>query len=136
MTDHARDAEAISGLLSRYGRLLDARDYAGWAALFAPEGEWVGGDLYGIISGRDALLAFATREFAGTPPCVHIFGNMAVEIDGDGATAWSRWMLVEQRAEGLTIALAGSYADALVRLDEGWRFARREVTLDLPVMPL
>jgi 3-phenylpropionate/cinnamic acid dioxygenase small subunit len=135
MTDRAQDAESISGLLSRYGRMLDARDYAGWAALFAPDGEWVGGEAYGTIRGRTDLLAFATREFADTPPCVHIFGNMAVETQGDTANVWSRWMLVEQHTEGLRIALAGSYADRLVRLPEGWRFARREVTLDLPVVP-
>jgi len=35
---------------------------------------------------------------------------MAVEVDGDHSTALSRWMLVEQSAARLTIALAGQYA--------------------------
>jgi len=135
MTDHARDAEAIRSLLSTYGRMLDARDYIAWAALFTPDGAWHGGDAYGLIKGRDDLARFATREFAGTPPCIHIFGSIAVEVEGDAASAWSRWMLIEQRPEGLTIALAGSYADQLVRLPEGWRFLHRRVALDLPVMP-
>lgn len=134
--DTSIDAEAIRTLLSDYGRLLDARDGEAWAALFAPDGEWVGGERYGVVSGRRDLAAFVVRAFADAPPCVHMLGNMAVSTDGDRATAWSRWLLVEQREDGaLHIALAGSYADRLVRLDEGWRFARREVRLDLPAMP-
>jgi 3-phenylpropionate/cinnamic acid dioxygenase small subunit len=129
------DAEAIRSLMSAYGRMLDLRDYEGWADLFAPGGQWVGGDVYGAISGRADLLAFVTREFASTPPCVHMLGNMAIDLDGDRATAWSRWLLIEQAPDGgMRMALAGSYSDALVRLPDGWRFARREVALDLPVM--
>jgi len=128
------DAEAIRCLLSDYGRLLDARDWDAWAALFTPDGQWIGGD-YGVIGGRDALVAFGRREFDGTPPCVHMLSNMAVRPDGDRATAWSRWLVVEQQGDGtLRITLAGSYADELVRLAEGWRFARRTATLDLPAM--
>lgn len=129
----SQDAEAIRCLLSDYGRLLDARDWDGWAALFTPEGAWVGGP-YGEIKGREALIAFGKSEFDGTPPCVHMLSNMAVYPDGDGATAWSRWLVIEQQADGtLRPMLAGSYADRLERLAEGWRIARREATLDLPV---
>ena len=135
MTRERDDAEAIRRLLSDYGRLLDARDSAGWATLFAPDGEWVGGDVYGVIAGRDNLSRFISSTFVDTPPCVHMLGNMAIEVDGDRATAWSRWLLIEQRDGGLHMSLAGSYSDRLVRLDEGWRFACREVNLDLAPAP-
>src|SRR5690242_5264739 len=115
------DAEAIRSLMSAYGRMLDLRDYAGWAALFAPDGEWVGGDVYGTIGGRDDLLAFVTREFAATPPCVHMLGNIAIDVDGDQASGWSRWLLIDQAPDGgMRMALAGSYTDRFVRLAEGW----------------
>ncbi|MBT2189103.1 nuclear transport factor 2 family protein [Sphingobium nicotianae] len=128
----SQDTEAIRCLLSDYGRLIDARDWEGWASLFTPDGAWVGGP-YGEIQGREALIMFGKREFDGTPPCVHMLSNMAVRPDGARATAWSRWLLIEQRADGtLRPALAGSYADQLVRLAEGWRIQRREATLDLP----
>lgn len=130
------DTRAIMRLLSDYGRLLDLRDGPAWAALFAQDGEWVGGDHYGIIAGREKLAEFVAREFAGTPPCVHMLGNYAIEVDGERASAWSRWLLIEQGAEQhagtLRLALAGSYSDTLARLDGEWRFRRREVTLDLP----
>jgi len=136
MGDHGRcdcgDAEAIRGLLSDYGRLLDQRDYGAWAALFAPEGEWVGGEAYGTIAGREELAGFAIREFMATPPCVHMLGNMKIAVEGEQADAWSRWMLVEQGDRALRVALAGHYSDRLVKLEGGWRFLRREVTLDLP----
>ena len=82
------DAEQIRKLLAEYGRLLDARDPNGWAALFGDDGEWVGGARYGTISGRHALARFVTEEFGATPPSVHIFGNMAIDVAGDTATAW------------------------------------------------
>lgn len=128
------DVESIKRLCSEYGRLLDLRDAQGWADLFAPEGEWVGGELYGVISGRDRLAAFVTKEFAATPPCVHMIGNFSITLSDDGkeATSWSRWMLVEQGEGGLRAALAGHYTDRLVKLPQGWRFQRREVAVDLP----
>jgi 3-phenylpropionate/cinnamic acid dioxygenase small subunit len=125
-------AEAIRKLLAEYGRLLDARDPHGWAALFGNDGEWVGGTRYGAISGPDALARFVSDEFGSTPPSVHIFGNMAIDVDGDAATAWSRWMLLEQAGDGVKIVLAGHYDDKLRRTPAGWRFARREVHVDLP----
>jgi hypothetical protein len=36
------DEQAIERLLIAYGRTLDARDFAAYAALFAAEGEWKG----------------------------------------------------------------------------------------------
>ncbi len=121
--------------MAEYGRLLDLRDALGWASLFAPDGEWIGGDHYGVISGRPALAEFVAREFAGTPPCVHIFSNFSITIASEGASAscWSRWLLLEQGADGIRPALAGSYSDDLIKLPEGWRFRRRDVALDLPV---
>lgn len=127
------DIEAIKGLCSEYGRLLDLRDAQGWAELFAPKGEWIGGDLYGVIAGRAELAAFVAREFADTPPSVHMFGNFAITLDEGGkeAASWSRWVLLEQGAGSIRTALAGSYTDRLIKLPEGWRFQRREVVVDL-----
>jgi len=130
-----QDAEAIRCLLSDYGRLLDARDWEGWAALFAPDGAWVGGP-YGEVAGHAALIAFGRREFSDAPPCVHMLSNMAIRPAGERATAWSRWLVIEQAPDGtLRTIQAGSYADRLVKLAGQWRFARREATLDLPAMP-
>lgn len=128
------DLAAIHGLFAEYGRLLDARDAEGWAALFAPDGCWDGGDAYGAIAGRDSLVDFIRREFADTPPCAHMLGTPAVVIADDGgrATAWSRWLLLEQDGALPKPTLCGSYADRLVKLDGVWRFQLRAVSLTLP----
>jgi len=111
------DIEAIKRLCAEYGRMLDLRDAQGWAELFAPEGEWVGGELYGVIAGRAKLATFVAREFAATPPSVHMFGNFSITVDESGVEAanWSRWMLLEQGEGGIRAALAGSYTDRLVK---------------------
>ena len=126
------DAENIRGLIAEYGRLLDLKDTAGLAALFAPGGEWVGGTRYGVIAGREALARFLEREFGASPPSVHLVGSTAVKVEPVGATAWSRWMLLEEAGGAIRISLAGSYDDRLSRTSEGWRFQRREVRVDLP----
>jgi hypothetical protein len=128
------DLEGIHRLLAEYGRLLDARDAEGWAALFAPDGCWDGGDTYGMIAGHDRLADFIRSEFAGTAPCAHMFGTPAIAIAADGAhaTAWSRWLLIEEESGTLRPALCGSYSDRLVKLGDGWRFDLRVVALTLP----
>lgn len=133
MSDSDIADQAIRHLLAEYGRLLDLRHAQSWAGLFLSEGEWFGGERYGLVHGRAALAEFVTREFVATAPSVHFFGNMAITVKGERADAWSRCLLVESGHGGLHIALAGHYSDDLARTDEGWRFRRREVTVDLPL---
>lgn len=127
--------EAIGRLLVAYGRALDARDYAGYARLFAEDGEWVGGTVYGAIRGRAAIEAFVTETFGGPAarPCVHVMTNFAIDVVGDAATVWSRWTLLEPRGDGAPhVALCGQYDDELVRSDGTWLFRSRSVTVDFP----
>src|SRR3989304_7076830 len=45
--------ESIRQLLIDYGRTLDARDFAAYAALFTEDGEWIGG--FGPIQGAPPI---------------------------------------------------------------------------------
>jgi hypothetical protein len=67
-------------------------------------------------------------------PMAHVLTNMLVDVDGDKAKAWSRWMLVVPGPDGtMMIRRSGSYDDQLVRIAEGWKFARRVVNHDVPL---
>src|SRR5687767_9777901 len=59
------DKEQIAQLLIDYGRHLDSRDLAAYAALFAADGEWVGG--FGTVTGRANIRAFMEKSL-GTGP--------------------------------------------------------------------
>lgn len=128
------DAEEIRRLLTDYGRFLDARDLVAYANLFARDGEWIGG--FGSAKGPAAILEFM-RKNLGTAPNrannYHILSNFEIDLQGDTATAWSRWAFVVPAADGKpVIAQAGRYHDTLVRENGAWKFLRREAFTDLP----
>lgn len=125
------DKEQIAQLLIDYGRHLDSRDLAAYAALFATDGEWVGG--FGTVKGRANIQAFMEKSL-GTGPnrggSYHIMSNFVITVKGDSATAWSRWTFVTPGERGATIAQAGRYDDTLVRENGAWKFKRRVASND------
>ncbi|MGH9238316.1 MAG: nuclear transport factor 2 family protein [Vicinamibacterales bacterium] len=125
------DREQIAQLLIDYGRHLDSRDLAAYAALFATDGEWVGG--FGTVKGRANIQAFMEKSL-GTGPnrggSYHIMSNFVITVKGDSATAWSRWTFVTPGEHGATIAQAGRYDDTLVRENGAWKFKRRVASND------
>jgi uncharacterized protein (TIGR02246 family) len=131
------DELAIGRVLTDYSARQDARDYAGYAALFAKNGEWVNGK--NVYKGREAILKMLV-DLYGTPPpgfvnteSYHIASNFQIDVDGDRATARSRHLLIMRGPKGEpTPALAGRYEDQLIREDGQWKILRR---VDYPVMP-
>ena len=125
------DREQIAQLLIDYGRHLDSRDLAAYAALFAADGEWVGG--FGTVKGRANIQAFMEKSL-GTGPnrggSYHIMSNFVITVKGDSATAWSRWTFVTPGERGATIAQAGRYDDTFVRENGAWKFKRRAASND------
>lgn len=133
------DAAEIRTLLHDYGRLLDARDLEAYAALFAKNGEWVGG--LGTAKGPAAILvmmrkAFGDAAVGSNHENFHLLTNEIITVDGNGAIAWSRWSFVVAGQDGKpSIALAGHYDDRLVREAGRWRFARRVAHTDIGAPP-
>ena len=125
------DKEEIQRLLLEYGRTLDARDFAGYSALFAKDGEWVGG--FGSVTGPANIKAFMEKNMGTQPNTAknyHLLSNFVITVSGDSATAWSRWAFVVPGAQGATIAQAGRYDDTLVRENGRWRFKKRVASND------
>jgi uncharacterized protein (TIGR02246 family) len=131
------DELAIGRVLVDYSARQDARDYPGYAALFARNGEWVNGK--NVYKGREAILKMLV-DLYGPPPAgyvnnesYHISTNFQIDVNGDRATARSRHLLVMRGPKGEpTPALAGRYEDELIREDGKWKILRR---VDYPVMP-
>ena len=131
------DELAIGRVLVDYAARQDARDYAGYAALFAKNGEWVSGK--NVYKGREAIFRMLV-DLYGAPPAgyinnesYHISTNFQIDVNGNRATARSRHLLVMRGRKGEpTPALAGRYEDELVREGGQWKILRR---VDYPVMP-
>jgi uncharacterized protein (TIGR02246 family) len=131
------DELAIRRVLVDYSATQDARDYAGYAALFARNGEWVNGKT--VHKGREAIHKMLVDLYGAPPPgyvnseSFHISSNAEIDVNGDRATARSRHLLVMRGPGGEpTPALAGRYEDEFIREEGKWKILRR---VDYPVMP-
>jgi uncharacterized protein (TIGR02246 family) len=131
------DQLAIQRVLIDYSATQDARDYAGYAALFAKDGEWVNGK--NAYNGRAAIEKMLTDLYGARPPgfvnteSYHITTNPQVDVNGDRATARSRHLLIMRGPKGEpTPVLGGRYEDEFIREDGKWKILRR---VDYPVMP-
>lgn len=125
------DKDEIQTLLLDYGRHLDSRDFAAYGRLFAKDGEWIGG--FGTVTGGPAgIQAFMAKALGPTNTAknYHLLSNFVITVDGDTATAWSRWAFVVPGEKGAAIAQAGRYDDVLVREDGAWRIKRRTASND------
>lgn len=129
--------EAIRGLLIQYGQCLDRRDFSSFANLFAEkDGEWIGG--MGRAKGRQAIQALmedkiGTSSGKTIPPNYHLFMNESIDLDGNRASAVTKWLFVVSNPDGSPKPmLLGHYNDDLVLEEEGWKFLRRVVYSDIP----
>jgi ketosteroid isomerase-like protein len=126
------DKEEIQHVLLEYGRSLDARDFAAYSSLFAADGEWQGG--FGTVKGPANIKAFMEKNMgtgANATKNYHLLSNFVINVNGDTATAWSRWAFVQpQNSGGATIAQAGRYDDTFVREGGAWKFKKRVASND------
>lgn len=132
------DELEIRRLLSRYGHHLDDRNLEAYAALFAENGEWIGGfgraqTPAGILKMlRNADLS-PNRSRDGGHASVHVMTNAIIDVDGDSATALSKFTVLERGEDGAPrVRRVGHYRDKLVREDGVWKFQQRIVYGDIP----
>jgi uncharacterized protein (TIGR02246 family) len=124
------DQDQIRQVLIAYGEDLDARDYAGYAALFARDGVWTGG--FGSATGPAQIQAMLEKNLGKAEPgyinksSFHLMTTMNVTVTGDTATAHSRYLFFtagKDNKPGPT--LAGRYVDEFVREDGKWKIKLR-----------
>ena len=128
------DIQEIERLLLNYGRHLDARDFKAYSLLFAKDGVWSGG--MGTVQGPAAIQAFMEKAIPGPNAAhnYHVLSNFVIDVNGDTATAWSRWQFtVPGPNNTAVVSQSGRYDDTLVREDGRWKFKRRVASNDIPV---
>jgi uncharacterized protein (TIGR02246 family) len=140
--DRSEDRAQIHDLLVDYGRTLDARDFDGFAALFAEEGVYVAGGsgaapLPGPEAGEAMRRVFAENALGFAEPNYHLFFNETVAFSGpDRARASSQSLyMVPDEGGAPRAAMMAQYDDELVREGGRWKFARRVVRSQMPAPP-
>ncbi len=76
------DLDEIRRLQQAYRAAIDNRDFAGYAALFTDDGEWVGA--IGVETGPAAIQAMLDRTMHhAVGDNFHVIANQVVVLDGD-----------------------------------------------------
>ena len=129
------DIEEIRSLLIDYGRELDKRDFAAYGRLFASDGMWKGG--MGSATSPTGIAKMVEEGFGRMSPkqyenSNHVMTSLDIEVDGDTATAWSRWLWVVVGDDGRPqTERGGHYEDELVRENGHWRFKTRQAVTEI-----
>ena len=121
----------IRRLLAEYCQLLDDGHFDQWIDLFTTDIEFaVMGQLF---SGRDATRGFIEPSQQADARGKHMISEPLITVEGDTATATTDYAFVSQ---ALTVMSCGRYYDEIVRQDDRWRFARREIVFlgDEPII--
>jgi uncharacterized protein (TIGR02246 family) len=120
------DEEAIRNLIGLHSQLTDDGDYERRVDLYTDDGVFTMGDA--TSTGRDELLATFAATSAPERRGKHITANTVMEIEGDTASARTDFFFSLPSPEGLKPLAAGRYADAFVKRDGRWLYARRLIT--------
>jgi uncharacterized protein (TIGR02246 family) len=126
------DRLAINDLFVRYTTALDAGDVETIVGCFAEDGS-LDSPTVGTYSGRSAIREFAIR-FArfreGGSQLRHVISNLAVELDGNYATATCYLLNIITRNGKSELLAPGRYECRLEKIDGEWLFKHRLVILD------
>jgi len=128
--DPVDDRTAVIDTVNRYATALDSRDWALLDEVFTSDA--VGDYGAGLLTGRGALRELVQRMLGGSGPSQHLLANHRVDLDGDSARCVCQvraYSAGTGLAAGRSYELLGEYRDRLVRTSEGWRIARREMTI-------
>ena len=123
------DELAIRQLAAAYADACNRMSAEDMASVYAPDGELIALQFSDQpMKGRDKLRRIFTNLLAQRDFIFYVLFSGVVNIDGDTATA--RWWVSELRqvsGDDKIICMLACFQDEVVRLEEGWRFARRTV---------
>lgn len=123
------DKLEILELLNRYILSIDTHDDAQFADNFHDDAVYV--SPFGTATGREAILATIHTWHAGgiTAGKRHMMGAWRIDLDGDRATAFSSYWVVNAQ-DGTAIVASGDYRDVLSKRDGVWKLQSRHQTID------
>lgn len=127
------DRAGIDDAINAYSHALDQRDWSILPEAFTPDSEIVLIDREKVLGPR-SLVELLSRNDATRLGGQHLVGKTRHRIDGDSAHAvtealWTTLQTTEEEGTFLLIRGTGIYVDDLVRGEDGWRIARRELAL-------
>lgn len=124
------DVLDIQELVARYGYVLDSGSEGGkaYADLFTADGVFASPQA--TVTGRDALLKFASGHRPGQGPAYvrNFAANVVLQPTADGARGkvYGVVIAVGENNQPSSIFAGGHFEDTYTKTQAGWRFKRRQ----------
>ena len=124
------DRDQIGDVLVRYATGIDRKDWPLFRTCFTPDVRADYGDI-GVWADVDAMTEYMRVTHERMPNTKHLLSNVAIEVDGDTASAASYvHVVLVLCAEPLAwVDAVGQYDDQLVRTEDGWRIRERKFSM-------
>ena len=124
----------IQGLYAFYNLASDAANVETYVDCFTVDGEMLSPEVGIEVRGAAALVAHKERDKASRAGQYrrHWNGNLFLELLNDGSVRGRCYLIAYNGKPGGLPAIAdcGAYEDILVKKEDGWKFARRTLTMD------
>jgi hypothetical protein len=91
----------------------------------------------GSATSPDNIAKMVQEGFSRMSPALyensnHVMSSLAIEVNGDTARSWSRWLWVVQGSDGKPrVERAGHYEDNLIRENGRWKFKSRQAFTEI-----
>lgn len=135
MASHRAEIEdplGIFDVVAAYCQAYDSHDREELTRVFSPDATLrvLGGASKGDVAvGHDDVLAWLTRRWPSSPPCLHLTGNLRFSPAGAGAEGTADFLFLVKKEDGsFQISTAGRYIDRYARHEERWVIAERSIT--------
>ncbi len=122
------DRQQITDLLTRYTRAVDTRNFDDLYEVFTADAVLDYSAPGGPVGPPSEVVPWIEKGLAGFTRAQHMLGQVAIELDGDTATATAYMYnpMVSTAPDGTEHLweVGGYYHHTLVRDGEGWRSSR------------
>ena len=125
------DKQLIRELQNSYSYSIDSGQYDNLDSMFMPDAIYDFGPA-GFSDNLNEVKRTIRNAIEPLTVAQHVNGNEWADIRGDTATAGCYFqvhMYLEGMAGGEHFEMGGRYDDTLVRTTDGWRFAKRAITI-------
>ena len=135
MDEAPSDREQIGDVLVRYATGIDSKDWPLFRTCFTDDVRADYGDI-GVWTDVDAITEWMRVTHETMPATKHMLSNVAIEVDGDtaSATTYVHAVLVVAAEPQVWVDAVGQYDDELVRTADGWRIRARTFSLTRQLM--
>jgi 3-phenylpropionate/cinnamic acid dioxygenase small subunit len=116
------DRLEIQGVLAKYARAVDTRDWALWRSLFTDDAT-VDYSSAGAIAGtRDEVAAWLAAALGAMQMMQHFITNIEIDVSGDTADVRAMFYNPMQLPGMADLSFCGGYYHhTMVRTPDGWR---------------